>query len=116
MRLENFYHTIGSDYAMLLERFCNNESLLDKFVNTFPDDPVFSFLKEAVDTADYGAVENYAHALKGVAANLGFDSLQAACSALVSSVREGHPEDIPEHFEKTQREYLFIIDEIQKNS
>ncbi len=116
MRLENFYQIIGSEYATLLERFCNNESLLDKFVTGFPDDPVFHFLQEAVDTADYGAVENYAHALKGVAANLGFNRLQSACSDLVLSVREGHPEDIPEHFDKAQREYTIIINEIHKNS
>lgn len=116
MKLENFYQIIGSEYATLLERFCNNESLLDKFVTMFPDEPVFHFLKEAVDTADYGAVENYAHALKGVAANLGFDGLQSACADIVLSVREGHPEDILELFEKAQKEYTFIIDEIHKNS
>ncbi|MCB6608790.1 Hpt domain-containing protein [[Clostridium] symbiosum] len=64
----------------------------------------------------FGAVENYAHALKGVAANLGFSGLQSSCADIVLSVREGHPEDIPEHFEKAQKEYTFIIDEIYKNS
>ncbi len=116
MKLENFYQKIGSEYTILLERFCNNASLLDKFVRQFPDDPVFHFLKDAVDTSDYCAVENYAHALKGVAANLGFERLQSACSALVLSVREDHLEDIPEQFETAQKEYAIIIDEIHKNS
>ena len=113
IRIEEFYQRLGSEYDTVIKRFCNNEPILLKFVRSFPNDPTFGNLKDAVARLDYSAVENSAHALKGVSANLGFNRLMDACAQLVLCVRQEHPEDIPLHFETAQKEYGIIIDEIQ---
>lgn len=120
MSLREIYEKIGTDYPTVLERFCNDEDMLSIFVMTFPDDATFHYLVEAVSTFNYKEIENYAHALKGVAANLGFTKLQAACGDLVLCIRQGKYDTIPENFEKAKHEYESVVNEIllakQKNN
>lgn len=81
-------HDIGFDYNQVLNRFCNNEALMNKFIKKFLQDENYSQLIEAVKAGDYPMVERTAHTLKGVSANLGFDHLFQHCNQMVVDVRE----------------------------
>ena len=42
MQLESFYAQIDAPYREVLERFCNDEGMLEMFVGSFPKDMLFS--------------------------------------------------------------------------
>lgn len=112
MELEEFYKKNGSDFTAVLRRFCGDGKIVGVFVKSFPKDPSYQRLSEAVAARDYPAVEQQAHALKGVAANLGLDRLQAACGELVLAVRQDRNEAIFELFQKVEALYQAIIEDI----
>ena len=66
----------GVDVDGALERFMNNEGLLERFLKKFPADPNYGALKEALARGDADAAFRAAHTLKGVAANLSMATLQ----------------------------------------
>lgn len=112
MNLKELYEEIQSDYKIVLARFCNEESLLSRFVLSFPKDPTYQSLTEAVRAHDNSGIEMQAHTLKGVAGNLGFNKLQDACADVVSCVRQNNLDSIPANYEKLEQEYKLIIDKI----
>lgn len=112
MDTKKFYEQIGSDYDTVIQRFCNNEAMLSKFVLSFPDDPTYGNLTAAIESGDYQSIESQAHGLKGVSANLGFDKLMEACSKIVECVRKDETENIPQHFLKAKEEYEKILAEL----
>ena len=57
-------------------------------------DPTYFSLVEAVEKKDYSLIEREAHTLKGVAANLGLDSLRYASDGLVQAVRRKEYDEI----------------------
>lgn len=114
MELQTLYERTGTDYKVVMERFCNDENMLRMFVLSFPDDPTFQNLTLAVQSADSGSVENHAHALKGVAANLGFEKLQDACADLVLCVRQNRLDEIQLRFQKAETAYKAIVEEIHR--
>ena len=63
----------------VLARFAGNEGLWKRFAGKFSDDETFQRLNTSIDSQDYKGIEMYAHTLKGVAANLGFEQLQQRC-------------------------------------
>ena len=90
MNLEEFYAQIGGDYADTLQRLCN-ENMVKKFVKKYQDDPTCADLHNAVLQQDWEAAFRGAHTLKGVAQNLGFDSLYRAAADLTEHLRGGKP-------------------------
>lgn len=112
MDTQKFYEKIGSDYNTVIQRFCNNEAMLSKFVLSFPEDPTYNSLAEAIEAGDYQGIESQAHGLKGVSANLGFDKLMEACAEIVACVRNDKTEDIPKHFLQAKEEYEKILAEL----
>lgn len=48
MEINQFYESIGTEYKILLARFCNNEQVLNRFVRSFPDDPTYNRAVTAV--------------------------------------------------------------------
>lgn len=105
MNLQNLYTAIASEYQPVLERFCNQEAILRKFVLRFPEDKTFQELAAAVEAGDYPQIEGRAHALKGVAANLGFEQLTENCGELVLCVRNNQPENISDLFGQVEAAY-----------
>ncbi|WP_040196114.1 Hpt domain-containing protein [Candidatus Soleaferrea massiliensis] len=114
MKLEELYERIESDYEAVLNRFGNDEGMLEKFVLYFAGDPAFQNLSEAVQTFSFAEIEGYAHTLKGVSGNLGFDRLQAACSELVLYIRQSRYEEIRQGFETVKQEYDAVMDGIHR--
>lgn len=113
MDLKKLYETIGSDYQTVLDRFCGHDEMLAKFVGVFVGDDTFCHLTDAALKLDYPEIESRAHALKGVAGNLGFERLHVACGDLVSSVRFNRLEEVPENFRKVEKEYGIVCGTIK---
>lgn len=79
----------------------------------FPQDETYKKLEKAVKDQDRSGIEIQAHTLKGVALNMGFDTLGGACSRLVGYVREnedGEESEITEMFGQINQEYTKVVD------
>lgn len=75
-----------------MDRLCGDEELYASCLAYFLSDPAFDALGAALDTGDYTAAFESAHALKGVAANLGLTVCCQLCCALVEPLRGGAPD------------------------
>lgn len=79
----------GVNVNTVLERFMNNDALLEKFLKKFTDDKNYKTLLEAVATHNEQAAFTSAHTLKGVSANLSLESLQRVVSEQTEYFRAG---------------------------
>lgn len=113
MNLKELYEKNGSDYEKVLHRFCGDEHMLLNFVVSFTGDPVFQQLETAMEAKNFPNIESHAHALKGVAANLGFDRLYAACSDMVSHVRQGQYDAAMQEYPKLRQAYQSLVADIK---
>ena len=90
MTLEQFYDTIGGDYKKTISRL-PSEALVKKFVLKYVDDKTCQELADAIEKQDWSTAFRAAHTLKGVALNLGFDSLYTVSSELTEAMRGDKP-------------------------
>lgn len=81
----------GADMDGAMDRLCGDEELFASCFAYFLSDPAFSALSDAIDVGDSTAAFESAHALKGVAGNLGLTDVYDLCSALVEPLRGGGP-------------------------
>lgn len=95
-------------------RFAGNERLYQKFLQKFLGDKNFICLDKAVKDKNYKNAEIYAHTLKGVAANLGFNVLAGDSGKVVEHIRNGQYDKIDIDFEQCEAEYKKIIGCLQK--
>lgn len=102
----------GVDTETTLHRFAGNESLLKRFVQKFPQDPTYQSLSEAIKGGDPSLVERSAHTLKGIAANLGYQTLSDRCADLVAAVRQGEYGSNVGLFQNITEEYDKIVNAI----
>lgn len=84
--LKGFYAEVGGDYDAVLHRL-PMPGRIRRFIEGFLDDPSYAQLCRALDSADLAEAFRAAHALKGVAGNLGFDTLADAAEALIKQLR-----------------------------
>jgi len=70
--------SVGMNVGTAMERFMNNEALLERFLKKFVNDKSYQELVNAVERKDVDAAFAAAHTLKGVSANLSLDDLQKA--------------------------------------
>lgn len=82
----------GADMDGAMNRLMNDEKLYATCFNYFMEDPSFAALGEALRAKDYAAAFEAAHALKGVAGNLGLTQLYQLSGQLVEPLRHGRPE------------------------
>lgn len=107
--------SIGIDTQTVLRRFSGMETLWKKFVFRFPEDPTYSSLEQAVLLSEDEEIERQAHALKGIAANLGFDLLSQSADRLVQLIRQhpqGYREMIAKEWEQLKSCYQEILNAI----
>ncbi len=88
MTLSEFYSFLGESLDEVLERLRMEERVV-KYLGLFLSDPSFNELKEAFASKDAKAAFRAAHTLKGVAANLGLNTLSSSSSALTEDLRPG---------------------------
>lgn len=90
MTLREFYEAIGGGYEETLRRL-PREAMVQRFVLKYASDGTFAMLTEAVAASDWETAFRAAHTLKGVAQNLGFDTLYQAAFALTEAMRGARP-------------------------
>ncbi len=83
----------GVDVESVLERFMNNEALLERFMRKFRDDPNYNDLLAAVEEKDNKKAFTASHTLKGVSGNLSLMGLQKCVSEQCEKFRAGNFEE-----------------------
>lgn len=83
-----FYRRIGTDGAQVTVRL-GGEAMTSRFIRRFASDGSYNALMAALDAGQGQEAFRAAHTLKGVAANLGFERMWAAASALTEQLRGG---------------------------
>ncbi|MBQ1193202.1 MAG: TetR family transcriptional regulator [Lachnospiraceae bacterium] len=79
----------GVNVDKALERMKGNKDAYKSFLQEFFEDPDFESLEEAIRDGDAKNAFDYAHGLKGMAANLGLDKIHGELSVLVEILRRG---------------------------
>ncbi|MBO7413054.1 MAG: Hpt domain-containing protein [Fibrobacter sp.] len=86
MTLQEFYASVDESLEDVLARL-HKEERISKYLGLFLQDPSFNELEKAFEEEDIEKAFRAAHTLKGVAANLGFQKLYEASSALTEDLR-----------------------------
>ena len=97
----------GADVDGAMERFMDDKQLYADCLQVFKEDPGFDELDAALGRADYRSAFNYAHMLKGVAANMGLAPMTAALSGIVEPLREHRCDNL-------DRVYKAVLSERQR--
>lgn len=77
----------GVDVDKALERLKGNKDAYREFLKEFFEEPDFQALEESIRKKDAKAAFEYAHGLKGMAANLGLEKIFYSISKLVEVLR-----------------------------
>lgn len=88
-QLRPHFKTYGLDYDTTMARFMGDEGIYVRILGMLFADPNAEALKAALAAGDLPAAFQAAHALKGVAGNLGLTPLYQAACALVEPLRRG---------------------------
>ena len=94
----------GADVEGTMERFIDDEELYECCLKEFSEDKGFKELESALKK-EYQEAFECAHALKGVAGNLGLTPLFGAVSELVESLRASEYSDVKEQHFKVSKEW-----------
>ena len=89
MTVQELYENIGGSYDSA-KRILQMDKLIGKFILKFLDDKSCEKLTSAWEARDAAGVFEGAHALKGVGANLGLNSLSEQASAIAEEFRPGN--------------------------
>lgn len=87
------------DVDKALERLKGNKEAYKDFLKEFFEEPDFDALRECIATGDVRGAFEYAHGLKGMAANLGLDKIFSCISKLVEVLRVNSLDGATEMYE-----------------
>lgn len=98
-----------------MERVAQDEELFAECLDFFASDENFEQLGECLKTKKYAQAFEHAHALKGVAANLGLTPLYEPVSAISELLRNEQSalpaeNELPPLSAQLQKEYLTLIE------
>lgn len=113
MKLREFFAEVGGDYEGVLLRL-PSPNMVKRFVCKFVDDPSYQELKSALEKSDFPTAFRAAHTLKGIAVNLGLDSLGEAASQLTEQLRNTSVQPPAEYIEAVDRSYQKTIEKIRQ--
>ena len=88
MTLQELYQSIGGSYEQAL-RVLRMDKLIDKHIRKLENNGVVEQLLAAGETMDATQLFETAHAVKGVCANLGLESLADMASEIAEEYRPG---------------------------
>ena len=94
----------GVDTDGAMERFLDDADLYQSCLQMFMSDDAFERLDQALRENDRKKAFDAAHSLKGVAANLGLDSLLQAISQIVEVLRRDTDDDLAALYANLQTE------------
>lgn len=95
----------GVDMEATLDRFIGNANLYEKFLVKFPEDHSFENLGKAIAGGNIEDAFMHAHALKGIAGNLGFQHLFDLMSPWAENLKKGIWGDSNERYKELSRQY-----------
>lgn len=97
------------------KRFCGNEKLYLKCLKSFLSDPTMAQLEEALDKKSWDDAASAAHALKGLAGNMGFTPLYNTLSEIVNLIRTDRLDEAEKIGEEIKINYKNIVAAINQN-
>ncbi len=114
MTLQECYAALGGDYDEAMGRL-RSERLVQKFVLKFLDDGSYRLLQDSLAAGDRAEAFRAAHTMKGVCANLAFNTLLASSERLTEALRDGAPPqpDEEELIGQVEEDYRRVIQAIQ---
>lgn len=95
----------GCDTHAALERTLHDAAFYVDCLTLFHDDAHFQRLGEAIEAGNARAAFENAHALKGVAGNLGLTPLYRAICAIVEPLRDGQLKDADRLYRDVMGQY-----------
>lgn len=104
-----------TDIQGAVRRFSGNEQLYVSCLRMFLDDPTVTQLNKAIDLKAWDDAFTAAHALKGLAGNMGFVPLMHSTGQLVIMIRGGRTKEIGEYMAQVNSNYRDITDAIREN-
>lgn len=108
-KLLNALKSCETDVDGALERFYGDEILYIDFLHAFVKETTMTSLRDAIRDKKWEDAFMAGHALKGVAANLGFIPLFHAVGELVLLLRSGSTDRIEEIYEEIRACYNTIV-------
>lgn len=90
----------GCDVDGALKRTLNDETFLLRCMRMALDEPEFEQLGEALRQQDVKSAFEYAHALKGVTANVGLQPLYECMNGIVEPLRAGTLNGVQPEYER----------------
>ena len=106
--LRDFYNSVGSNVDDVVCRLGGNEDFVNRFLKKFSDDNCFSDLLASLEKDDAQSAFRAVHTLKGVAVNLGIQSLFVKASEVTELLRAGKLEDGKKALPGLQEEYFRV--------
>ena len=106
--LKEFYNNVGSDADDAISRLGGNARLAKRFVKRFLDDKCFSDLLLSLEKDDAQSAFRAAHTLKGVAVNLGMQTLFVKVSEITELLGAGKLEESKKTLPALQEEYFRV--------
>ena len=115
MKLLTFYDQCGGSYEDAVARFRGEERVL-KFLRMLPADESLPELTAAMEQGDAHTAFRAAHTIKGIALNLGLNSLAAKASTLTETLRgkETMPPEAPELCKEVEHDCAIVLDSIAR--
>lgn len=104
-----------TDVNGAIRRCSGNEALYVQCLIQFLDDPTMEQLNSAIKNRLWDDAFTAAHALKGLAGNMGFIPLMHSLSRLVVMIRGGRTNDVDECMSFVNSHYRNITDAIKEN-
>ncbi len=105
-----------TDVDGALARLTNDKELYFKLLSAFPKDETMPQLETAVAKGNWDNAFTAAHALKGLAGNLGFVPLFHSLSELVITIRAGRLNDLSLMINRVKNDYSDIVRIIIENT
>lgn len=113
MNLKELYDAIGGNYQETISRL-PSEGMIQKFVLKYEKDPTYAELEKALAEKDWETAFRAAHTLKGVAQNLGFESLYKPVFSLTEQLRGAKPLQDEADWKAVQSAQKTVVEGIQK--
>ncbi len=104
----------GVDVDGAISRLMDNEGLYLRVLKKFKEDKTFGMLKDGIAAGDVSMTFEGAHALKGVAGNLGMLKVFDAVVPIVETARAGSMDGVEEAFGTLEACYTAVMDVVQK--
>lgn len=111
MTIQELYAEIGGNYEQVI-RIMRKDTMVDRYIHKLAGSPAWSALEQAVGSMDEKGIFEQAHALKGVAANLGLTDIAEQAGELCEAYRPGKAPAFSE--EETRARFAALSERYRK--